>query len=90
MSQLDKLVGRELEMYSGENIRIAEVYGYEMGDVSVGIMTGYLMVRCDDGNDYDILDNGKVHPAAESGSRAVGEAGIWAEDLETEDNSTRE
>lgn len=76
---LRNMIGVEIEFDSGETVKIEEVYGYEPGDFSVGIMTGYLMVRCSDGNDYDILDNGNVHPAAESGSRSLGNIGVWAE-----------
>lgn len=55
------LTGADLEMNDGRRLRIVSVGDYEPDDRSVGIFTGYVQVTCDDGQDYDILDNGDVY-----------------------------
>lgn len=92
MSQLNKMVGREIEMFDGRKVKITEVYGYEPSDASVGIWSGYLMVMCDDGEEYDIEDSGKVYNGYSLAVPVVvGNIGFWGDTLgNDEDNSTRE
>lgn len=76
---LARLVGEEIEFTDGRKAKITAVHDYEPPDRSVGIWVGYVTVTCDDGVDYDILDNGDVQTAESNGKDPIiGKTGeLW-------------
>lgn len=55
------LTGADLTMTDGRKVRVVSVGDFEPADPSVGIMSGFCCVTGDDGQDYEVMDNGDVY-----------------------------
>ena len=79
MANLSRLIGTTITLRPDDReVEVVAVGDYEPGDYSVGILTGYVTVTCNDGNEYDIADNGDVYLEGESSSKPHGYAApLW-------------